>query len=78
MPIDAAFFETYLANYKMDCVSDHSHITGLLRKFVSGLFIFDDVGKDCFSGLLWLFDSQFYSFCIEETGVNVSFVLILL
>lgn len=74
MPMDTVFFEKYLVNYKMDCVSEHSHIMGLQRKLVSSLFFFDDVGKNCFSRLLSLIDSQYYSFCREETRVNVNFV----
>ena len=50
--MDAAFFEKYLANYKMDCVSDHSYAMGLHTKFMNSLFFFDDVGKDSFSRLL--------------------------
>jgi hypothetical protein len=77
MPMDAAFIEKYLVNYKMDCVDDHSQAMGLQRKFVSSLFFFFDLGKDCFSGLLWLFESLYDSFCREETRVNVNFVTIL-
>lgn len=31
MPMDVAFFEKDLANYQMDCVSDHSHTMDLQR-----------------------------------------------
>lgn len=57
MPMDATFFEKYLVIYKMDCASDHSHGMGLQWKLGSGLFFFVGLDIDCFSGLLWLFDS---------------------
>lgn len=76
MLMDVTFFENYLAIFQTDFVNDHSHTMGLERKFVSSLLFFVDLGKDCFSGLLWLFDSLYDSFCIAETRVNVDFVTI--
>lgn len=70
MPLDVAFFEKYLVICKKYFLSDPSHGLCLQGKFVSGLVLFLDLDIDCFSGLLRLHDSLYYSFCLEQKLVN--------